>query len=214
MKRIASNCLIAGCAALVVSGCGTPGSNQEAASTAGAAVGAGVGLVAGAAMHRPMEGLAAGALIGGGSGAVVGQSQDRKEAANAATQRTQAEQARVAANPPVGKADVIMMTQAKVSDDVIVNKINSASYILPLAAQDLVDLKNAGVSDKVTNAMLVRLQTQGTAMQTAPPPPASTETHVYYYGDPWPWPYVYYAPFYYPFYHGYGGRGGHGGWRH
>ena len=193
---------------MAMSGCGTPGSHQEAASTAGAAVGAGVGLVAGAALHRPIEGMAAGALIGGGSGAAIGHSADSKEAADYAARQAQAQQARIAANPPVGKDDVILMTKANVSADVIVSKIDSASYVMPITTQDIVDMKNAGVSDKVTNAMLARLRNQ----QNPPPetivaPPAGTETRVEYYYEPGPWPYVYYYPrgyYYRPYYHGRG----------
>ena len=212
MKKMVYNCLVAGCAGLMTAGCGTPGSHQEAASTAGAAVGAGVGLVAGAAMHRPVEGMAAGALIGGGSGAIAGQSADRKEVADTTAQRAQAEQARIAANPPVGKADVITMTKANVSEDVIVAKVNSASYVTPLTTQDIVDMKNAGVSDKVTNAMLARLQNQSNREEVFTPPPARSETHVeYYYDAPWPYPYPYII--YSPFYHRDGYSHEHGRWR-
>jgi len=213
MNKMALNCMLAGWAALAMSGCGTPGSRQEAVSAAGAAVGAGVGLVAGAALHRPIEGMAAGALIGGGSGAVAGGRMDQKAEANAAAQQFQAAQARVAANPPVGKDDVIMMTKASVSEDVIVSKVNSASFVTPITSQDIVDMKNAGVSDKVMNAMLTSLRNQATSGETAtmaPPPSGPPGGYYYaspYYVDPGPWPYVVVAPRYYPYHHPYYHRG-------
>ena len=163
--------------------------------------------MAGAAAHRPIEGMAAGALIGGGTGAAIGQSTDRKDASDYAARQAQAQQARIAANPPVGKDDVILMTKANVSPEVIVSKIESASYILPITTQDIVDMKNAGVSDKVTNAMLARLRVQANPpVETIVAPPAGPETRVEYYVEPGPWPYGYYYPrgYYRPYYRGRG----------
>jgi hypothetical protein len=186
MKKSGFKCAAVVATAIMLAGCGTPGSNQERASTAGALVGAGVGTVVGAALRHPVEGAVAGALIGGGTGSLVGQQQDQQAATVAQTRRTQAAQARVAANPPVGKDDVIALIKAEVSEDIVMNKIGLASYVTPLSTQDIIDMKKAGVSDKIINAMLTKMRDQATAA-TVDAGSSTTETTVRYYTEPWPW---------------------------
>jgi len=55
---------------------------------------------------------------------------------------------------PYGVADVVKLTQAQVSEDIILNYVQNSGTIYNLGPQDLVYLKNTGVSDKVVYAML------------------------------------------------------------
>ena len=210
MKRFLITGAPLAAACLLAAGCGTPGSYQQSHSTAGAIMGVGAGTIIGAAYGRPAEGALAGALIGGAAGAVAGENLDSKAAADAQAQAYYEAQARAqaqaAANPPVGKADLIEMSKAKISDEVIINKVQSASFVQPLSAQDIIELKNEGVSDKVVNAMISKAQSQSAS---APPAtgaavkaPAQSTVTTYYYVDPvYPWifyfdwaPSRYYAP--------------------
>lgn len=201
MKRLLLPCASLLVAGLFTTGCGTPGSYQQSHSTAGAIIGAGAGTIIGAAYGRPAEGALAGALIGGAAGAASGENIDQKATANAQAQayyQSQANaQAQAAANPPLSKTDVISMSKSKVSDDVIVNKIQSTSFVQPLTAQDLIELKNEGVSDRVANAMIGKAQNQSATASAQPanttivnPAPATVTT--YYYVDPAPYPWTFY----------------------
>ncbi len=52
------------------------------------------------------------------------------------------------------KDDVIALSNAGVSDQVIIDQIKSTGSAFQLGTQDIVDLANAGVSDKVIGAMI------------------------------------------------------------
>jgi hypothetical protein len=54
---------------------------------------------------------------------------------------------------PYGVDDVLKLSRARISEDVTLNYIQSSGTIYNLSAQDLIYLKNEGVSDKVLNAM-------------------------------------------------------------
>jgi hypothetical protein len=54
---------------------------------------------------------------------------------------------------PYGVDDVLKLSHARISEDVTLNYIQSSGTIYNLSAQDLIYLKNEGVSDKVLNAM-------------------------------------------------------------
>src|SRR4029077_16046292 len=65
--------------------------------------------------------------------------------------------------------DVISMTQAGLSDDVIVTHIRANGMAQPLAVNDLIGLRNMGVGDAVINAMQ---QTPPRSVQAVPVYPA------------------------------------------
>ncbi len=58
------------------------------------------------------------------------------------------------AQTPLTNANVLGLLQAGFSDDVLIAKIRGSSPAFSLEASDLVDLKKAGVSDRVIEAML------------------------------------------------------------
>ena len=117
--------------------------------------------------------------------------------------------------PPPGPtlAEVQSMVQAHVSDSVIVTQIQNSSARYALTADQIIALKNAGVSDAVLNAMI----------NTASKPPVQSTTtviqsgYVYPYVYTYPWPWWGYGPYYYGgYYRGgyYNGGGYHGGGYH
>ena len=119
------------------------------------------------------------------------------------------------APPPAGPtlAEVQSMVQAHVSDSVIVSQIQNSSSRYVLTASQIIELKNAGTSDAVLNALI------NTASK--PPVPASTTVddgpyiYPYVYVDPWPWDGWGWGwgPYYHGgyFHGGYRGGGFHGG---
>jgi hypothetical protein len=112
------------------------------------------------------------------------------------------------------KQDVISLSQAKVSDDVIISQIKASDSHFQLTTQDILDLVNAGVSDKVIDAMIKTGQTsekvEGSGGYYYYPP--------YYWYAGYPYLYPWYSPFYlgfsvgyyHPFYSYRGFYGGHG----
>lgn len=86
------------------------------------------------------------------------------------------------------KDDVIALSKAKVSDDVIIDQIEVTGSYFELSTQDIVDLANAGVSDKVI----------GTMIKTDEPSRHGRRTDGYYYYPPYSWWYSGYP--YYPWY--------------
>jgi hypothetical protein len=51
-------------------------------------------------------------------------------------------------------ADVIKLSQAKISDDIIVQQLSKKGQRFDLSTEQLIQLKNAGVSDRVIGAMI------------------------------------------------------------
>ncbi|HEY1718086.1 MAG TPA: hypothetical protein VGH42_07295 [Verrucomicrobiae bacterium] len=122
-----------------------------------------------------------------------------------------------------GVGPVLQLSQAKVSDSTIVAYIHNSGTIYALDANQIVYLKQQGVSDTVLNTMLNQRQNvANNAAQTAPTPPASAQTpnavaqptvtystvptsSVYVIPDTQTYQYdTYYQPYYYPYYGYYG----------
>src|ERR1039457_4869146 len=80
-----------------------------------------------------------------------------------------------------GVSQVLQLAQAKVSDGIIVNYIQNSGTIYSLKADEIVYLKQQGVSDNVLNAMLnQRSRLTGStepATSTASAPAASGQTY-------------------------------------
>lgn len=97
------------------------------------------------------------------------------------------------ATPPPGPtlAEIQSMAQAHVSDSVMISQIQNSSTRYQLTTEQIISLKNAGVSDAVINALI------NTASK--PQPQTTTTTvvegpYVYPYAYPYPYPYVYVDP--------------------
>ena len=55
---------------------------------------------------------------------------------------------------PYGVDDVVKLSRAQISEDIIVNFVQNSGATYSLSSKDIVNLKNEGVSDRVLNAML------------------------------------------------------------
>jgi hypothetical protein len=77
---------------------------------------------------------------------------------------------------PYGVEDVLKLSRAQVSEDVTLNFIHNSGTIYNLGPNDIVYLRNQGVSDRVINTMLDQRKNvpAETAAQAAPPPAAAT----------------------------------------
>lgn len=132
------------------SGCYSP-YHADRGALFGGATGAGVGAIVGNAVGN----TAAGALIGGGvgalSGAAIGQGMDDIEARN----RAEIAAALGRQVPPgaVTIDDVMAMTKAGVSEELIAGHIRASGVARPLTSQDIIALNNSGVPPSVIQAM-------------------------------------------------------------
>jgi len=131
---------------------------------------------------------------------------------------------------PYGVDEVLKLTRARISDDVVVNYIDNSGTIYSLSSSDIVYLRQEGVTDRVINAMLdqrkkladasqsqaaaVQAPTAPTTAPAAPQDPAATANPAPVYvqapAQPAPStvyviPYAATSPYYYPPYYGYYG---------
>jgi hypothetical protein len=122
-----------------------------------------------------------------------------------------------------GVPQVLQLSQAKVSDGTIVTYIQNSGTIYALDANQIVYLKQQGVSDTVLNTMLNQRQNVANSAAQTAPPPASAQTpnavaqptvtystvpssSVYVIPDTQTYRYdaYYYQPYSYPYYGYYG----------
>ena len=149
--------------------CATPDHTTEGA-VGGGLLGGGLGALIGSASGHAGAGAAIGAGVGALTGAAMGSNVDAHEAEGRAI---------AAARRPVGTVtvdDVIVMTQNRTPDDVIINQVHANRMVAPIQTGDILRLQQAGVSSLVI-----------TAMQESPPvpPPAVYVDGPGYYGDPY-----------------------------
>lgn len=134
-------------------------------------VGGALGAITGAAVAGRKD-RGAGALIGAGVGAITGNvlgrakdNADERYAANGAAVVAQANQQ--AAAQAVSNFDLVSMSRAGVSDDVIISTMRSRGARLDLGPQSLISMKQSGVSDRV----LMSAQGMNGNVGYAPPAP-------------------------------------------
>jgi outer membrane protein with glycine zipper len=182
--------------------------NDTASGTfMGGVMGAITGAVIGGKKHAGQD-----ALIGAGVGAVtgnlIGRSKDRADeqraAYGAAAVGQMNQQAMAVA---VTDSDLIQMTRAGISDDVIVSTMRSRGTRIDLSPQSIISLRQQGVSDRVVVAAQQMGAGSGyvagappygpTIVREVPPPPAvivEPAWRPYYH-------YHYCRPYYYRPYH-------------
>lgn len=150
----------------------------------GAGLGALAGAGAGAIIGDATGGNAgSGALIGAGLGAITGAAVGTEMDTLAAQNRAEiaAQMGRQVQAGAANIQEVIAMTQAGVSPQLIQNYVRTSGVVAPLSANDVIYLHQQGVSTDVIQAM------QNPPLQAAPAvvasrPPVIVEEH--YYGPP------------------------------
>ena len=162
------------CAALpvfLVSGCQSM-NNTERGAVAGGGIGAGTGALVGHAVGN----TGAGAVIGGLAGALVGGA-----VGNDIDKEKEREARLAAAPPPLQLTDVASMAQQHISDPLIINQIRTTGSAYHLTADQIVWLRQQGVSEAVIAEMQAtayrpvrRVYTpEPVVIYESPPPPVS-----------------------------------------
>jgi hypothetical protein len=175
---------------LFACGCNSPYRSDKGALFGGLG-GAGLGAVVGNAVGNTGAGAAIGAGVGALSGAAIGGSLDEIEARNRA--EIEARLGRPAPSGAVTIDDVVAMTRAGVTEEVIVTHVQNHGVVAPLRAPDLIMLQQQGVSPRVVNAM----QTPVVPAAYAAPPPGVIVEQPYVVPAPYYWgpPPCYYRPY-------------------
>ncbi len=125
----------------------------ESKAGTGALAGAGVGAIGGAAISGSAGGALIGAGVGAATGAIIGAALDAsdREALDRESPRTTR---KIDRGEPLSTTDIKKMTKAGLSDDVIISQIDATQSVYHLSSADIIDLKKAGVSQRVINHMI------------------------------------------------------------
>ena len=154
--------------ALVALGCQTPeGETDRTASgaLAGGAIGAGTGAIIGNySGHHTAGGAAIGGAIGALTGGIIGNAMDQQQRETLARQSPRTLQ-RFEGGQRLTPADIKALCKAGISDEVIISQIRNSHTVFYLNTAEIIDLKDAGVSQKVIDFMI------NTASMYPPPPP-------------------------------------------
>ena len=130
--------------ALLLASCGCSSMNHtERGAVTGGVLGGLAGTVIGGMSGHPGAGAAIGAAAGAGVGALAGNEEDRHDRRVAAA---------VARNA-ISVNDVVQMSQRQVGDELIINQIYNSSTAFNLTSNDVIFLREQGVSERVIGAM-------------------------------------------------------------
>lgn len=149
------------------SGCATFNHTQN-----GALLGAGLGAGAGAILGHQSGDAGAGAVLGGAlgafGGALAGNAEDAWEQRDAALRQLAATSRPLP--PPLTNSDLIRMSQAGLSDEVIMNAVQTRGGQFQLHPEGLITLKSSGVSEGVIQYVQSRSSAVASQTFVAPPP--------------------------------------------
>jgi hypothetical protein len=178
-------------------------STSEKGTLLGAVAGGGAGAAIGKKSGNPIVGAVVGSLGGAIVGNVIGDRVEQRRAAETYYQpqyqqpQYQATQQYVYRNPGVTLDQVIQLTRSGVGDDLIISHVQQNGFQQTLTTNDLILLKNQGVSDRVIFALQRPATYAAAPVYAAPPvrysPPVTVVEEVrvmpapaYYYARPMP----------------------------
>jgi outer membrane lipoprotein SlyB len=138
-------CIILGSLALICAGC-------ETKTQSGALGGAGVGALAGGLMGGGTGALIGGA-VGAAGGAAIGASldaQDRKNMEKNAPQTLR----KIDNQQQLTPYDIQEMVKNGLSDEIVIDQIKATKSVFYLTSTQIIELKNAGVSERIISYMI------------------------------------------------------------
>jgi hypothetical protein len=193
-----------------------PPSYYQNDTLGGTVMGGGFGAITGAVIGGKKnrgEGALIGAGVGALTGGLLGKAQDNADARQAAVGSSVAAQANAqVAAQAVTNYDLVDMTRAGLSEDVIISTMRSRGARFDLSPSALIALKQNGVSDRV----VIAAQSMSPNGYSAPAPAVVMSPSPAIVVSPPPAVYVRPAPVIH-FYGGYGwghGHHHHGHWHH
>jgi outer membrane lipoprotein SlyB len=125
----------------------------ENRAESGALIGAGTGVAAGALISPSPAGVLIGGAVGAIGGALIGAAIDSSDRSRLQQQSPQTMN-RIDRRQQLSIRDIERMSQAGISDNKIINVISSTGSVYHLSTNDVIELKNNGVSQRVIDFML------------------------------------------------------------
>lgn len=122
-------------------------STQQGAA-GGAIVGVGVGAIAGGG-----SGALIGGAVGAAGGAIIGAALDDSDR-DSLQHESPDTLKKIDEKKHLSTQDIVNMSKAGLSDDVIISQIKATKSTFSLSSQEIIDLKNQGVSQSVIDAMI------------------------------------------------------------
>jgi outer membrane lipoprotein SlyB len=185
--------------AVGLTGCVSPNGRPDYTGT-GALEGGAIGAISGAAIggRHAGEGALIGAAAGVIAGGLIGHSMDQEQQERLRQQAPQT-YVRVDQGQPLAVADVKALARSGINDDVIISQIRNSRTVYHLSAADIIDLRDAGVSNRVIDFMINTPGSIGatsggasapqasTVVVAEPPPPVPVETVVVAPGPDYVW---------------------------
>jgi hypothetical protein len=185
MKRHSVVSAVVAAGLVLAMGCYTPEGRPDRTASgalAGGAIGAGSGAIIGGMGHHAGEGALIGGAIGALTGGIIGNSMDQAQRERVREQAPGTWH-RVEQGQPLGVADIKALARAGVSDEVIISQIRNSHVAYHLSTAEIIDLKDAGVREKVIDFMI-----NTASYASAPPPPPAAPQYVEAVGVPGPPP--------------------------
>jgi outer membrane lipoprotein SlyB len=166
---------------VLVSGCQSM-NNTEKGALAGGGIGAGAGALIGHATGHTGAGAVIGGLAGGLLGGAVGNDIDKDKARQERIAAAEARQLQI--------TDIATMAQQHISDGIIINQIRTTGSVYHLSTDEIVWLRQQGVSEGVIAEMQAtayrpvrRVYTPAPVVVVEqPPPPVSVGIGVGFHG--------------------------------
>lgn len=152
--------------ALFFTGCQTT-THAGSGAVAGAGLGGTMGAILGSHNGRAGSGALLGAVAGATIGGLAGEAEDAREERDAAIAQAQYERGQAAARQSITNLDLITMAQAGLSDQVIINSVQTRGGQFDLSPSAIIELKSRGVSETVILA-IQRSSETGTSRSVAP----------------------------------------------
>jgi outer membrane lipoprotein SlyB len=155
---------------IVAAGCYTPEGREDRTATgalAGGAIGAGTGAIIGSQSGHAGTGALIGGMIGALTGGIIGNAMDQQQR-ETLEQSSPQTMRRIERGAPLTLADVKALSRAGVSDDIIISQIRNSRTVFYLNTSEIIELKEAGVSNRVIDTMI---NTPGLYPPPPPPPP-------------------------------------------
>ncbi len=125
----------------------------ESKAGTGALAGAGVGALAGGLIGGNAAGVLIGGAVGAATGAVIGaalDSEDRDKLERNSPGTLQ----KIDGRQQLSLHDIEEMAKNGIQDDVIIAQIQNTNSVFYLTSEEIVELKQSGVSDKVLEFMI------------------------------------------------------------
>ena len=142
--------------AILAVGCQTPEGDYDRTATGaltGGALGAGTGAIIGSQSGHAGGGAAIGGALGALAGGIIGNAMDQQQRETLARQNPQTLQ-RFDQGQRLSPADIKALARAGISDEVIISQIRNSRTVFYLNTAEIIDLKDAGVSNKVIDFMI------------------------------------------------------------